>query len=281
MAQLSDHTKLMNALIGFTLGVPGWPSFFKDAGYQLDRIEPKFLNSEEDQVNPDILLTSNGSLHALVTECKGGHLNEERLEKYDAITPENLRNEVENVHDVNRLSSENVYVGTEKTEQSFDYLEIPDAGLIFRNSEYNRRNDFEDEDLNNELGGGELPEYYPSQYYPFSPNDSRALIAEKVSQHLMTAASQGGTDHDEFEAADIAKEIHEYWDQISLPGRRELTKKVENILEMLEARNVDDDMRQIEGSRSYYVRTSQAFQRKCQEVIDDLSTDEDLDDFLD
>jgi uncharacterized protein (DUF849 family) len=130
------------------------------------------------------------------------------------------------------------------------------------------------------LDEGDIPGRYPTQYYPFSVNDSRAVIAEKVSQHLMHAASQGEGIDDEFSAQEIAEEIHEYWDTISLSEKSDLTNKVENILELFEERNIDDDMRQIEGSRSYYVRTSQAFQRKCQEIIQELSTDEDLDDFL-
>lgn len=280
MAQLSDHTKLMNACIAFAKDVPEWPSPLHNAGYRLDRIEPDFLNSNEDKVNPDILLSSNRALHTLVTECKRGHISEERLEKYAAITPENLRSEVNHIHDVNRLSNENLYVGTEKTEESFDHLEIPDAGLIFTNGGYYKRNDFEDDDLNAELENGDVPSRYPTQYYPFSANDSRAVIAEKVAQHLMHGASQGEGIDDEFEASEIAEEIHEYWDTISLSEKSDLTSKVEDILELFEERNIDEDMRQIEGSRSYYVRTSQAFQRKCQEVIQDLSTDEDLDEFL-
>jgi len=280
VAQLSDHTKLMNVCIGFAKDVPEWPSPLHNAGYRLDTIEPNFLNSNENKVNPDLLLSSNRAIHTLVTECKRGHINEDRVEKYAAITPENLRSEVEEIHDVNQLSTENLFVGTEKTEQSFDYLEIPDAGLILTDGGYYKRNEFDDEELNNELDKGDIPGRYPTQYYPFSVNDSRAIIAEKVSQHLMHAASQGEGIDDEFSAQEIAEEILEYWDTISLSEKSDLTNKVENILELLEERNIDDDMRQIEGSRSYYVRTSQAFQRKCQEIIQELSTDEDLDDFL-
>lgn len=270
----------MNACIGFAKDVPEWPSPFHNGGYRLDTIEPGFLNSNENKVNPDLLLSSNRSLHTLVTECKRGHISEDRVEKYAAITPENLRSEVEEIHDVNQLSTENLYVGTEKTEQSFDYLEIPDAGLILNNGQYYKQNKFDDEKLNAELESGKIPGHYPTQYYPFSVNDSRAVIAEKVSQHLMHAASKGEGIDDEFSAEEIAKEIHRYWETISLSEKSGLTNKVEDILELFEKRNIDDDMRQIEGSRSYYVRTSQAFQRKCQEIIEELSTDEDLDDFL-
>jgi len=270
----------MNACIAFAKDVPEWPSPLHNAGYRLDRIEPDFLNSEENDVNPDLLLSSNSALHTLVTECKRGHLSQERLDKYAAITPENLRSEVNHIHDVNQLSNESLYVGTEKTEESFDYLNITDAGLILTNGGYYKRNEFEDDDLNRKLESGEVPGRYPTVYYPFSGNDSRAVIAGKVAQHLMHAAAHDEGIDDEFEAREIAEDIHEYWDTISLSERSHITSKVEDILELLEQKNIDEDMRQIEGSRSYYVRTSQAFQRKCQELIDDLSTDEDLDEFL-
>ena len=280
MARLSDHTRLVNACIGFAMDVPKWPSPLHQAGYRLDTIEPNFINSREDKVNPDILFSSNRAVHTLVTECKRGHLSEDRIEKYGAITPENLRSEVDHIHDVNKLSNESLYVGTEKTEQSFDYLDFPDAGVILANGEYYSRNGFDDAELNSKLEGGELPDRYPTHYYPFSANDSRAVIAEKVSQHLMHVASQGEGIDEEFEPGEVASEIHEYWDAITLSAKSELSSKVEDVLELFERRNLDDDMRQIEGSRTYYVRTSQAFQRKCQEVIQELSTDEDLDDFL-
>ena len=187
---------------------------------------------------------------------------------------------MDHIHDINKLSNESLYVGTEKTEQSFDYLNFPDAGLILAKSEYYRRNTFQDDELNSEMEGGELPDRYPTHYYAFSANDSRAIIAEKVSQHLMHVSSQGEGIDDEFEPKEVASEIHEYWDAISLSAKSDFTGKVEDILELLERRNVDEDMTQIKGSRTYYVRTSQAFQRKCQEVIQELSTDEDLDEFL-
>lgn len=281
MARLSDHTRLVNACIGFAKDIPMWPSPLHQAGYRLDTIEPNFLNSHENKVNPDLLFSSNRTVHTLVTECKRGHLSEERINKYRAINPENLRSEVDHIHDVNKLTNESLFVGTEKTEQSFDYLDFPDAGLILTNGEYYRRNELGDDELNSELEGGELPGRYPTHYYPFSANDSRAVIAEKVSQHLMHVASQGEGIDDEFEPKEVASEIHEYWDTVSLSEKNELIGKVEDILELLERRNFDEDMKQIEGSRTYYVRTSQAFQRKCQEVIQELSTDEDLDDFLD
>lgn len=280
MARLSDHTRLVNACIGFAKDVPEWPSPLHGAGYRLDTIEPNFLNSREDRVNPDLLFSSNRSVHTLVTECKRGHLSEERIEKYAEITPENLRNEVDHIHDINQLSNENLYVGTEKTEQSFDYLDFNDGGLILADGVYYRRNEFEDEGLNSELEKEDLPDRYPTHYYPFSANDSRAIIGEKVSQHLMHVSSKGAGLQDEFEPEEVASEIHKYWDAISFSAKSELTSKVEDILELFERRNVDEDMTQIEGSRRYYVRTSQAFQRKCQEVIQELSTDEDLDGFL-
>ena len=258
MARLSDHTRLVNACIGFAKDVPKWPSPLYQAGYRLDTIEPNFINSREEKVNPDLLFSSNRAIHTLVTECKRGHLSEDRIEKYRAITPENLRSEVDHIHDVNKLSNESLYVGTEKTEQSFDHLDFPDAGLILANSEYYRRNRLKDDELNSELEGDELPDRYPTHYYSFSANDSRAIIAEKVSQHLMHVASKGEGIDGEFEPEEVASEIHEYWDAISLSAKSDLIGKIEDILELFAHRNVDEDMTQIEGSRTYYVRTSQA-----------------------
>src|SRR3990172_8427719 len=104
MEGLSEHTVLVNGMIGLCTKPRGWPSTLKDLGYKVEYLEPTFLNSEGKKVNPDILFTSNKLIHALITECKGGvSIEDEQLEKYSKINVENVRNWVR-VYDASKLS---------------------------------------------------------------------------------------------------------------------------------------------------------------------------------
>jgi len=104
MEGLSEHTVLVNGMIGLCTKTRGWPSTLKDLGYKVEYIEPTFINSEGKKVNPDILFTSNKLIHALITECKGGiSVEDEQLEKYSKITVDTVRNWV-SVYDASRLS---------------------------------------------------------------------------------------------------------------------------------------------------------------------------------
>lgn len=279
MTQLSDHTKLMNACIAFSKDIREWPQPLKDAGYQLEKIEASFLNSEEGRVNPDLLFSSNSELHVLITECKGGSISQERVDKYNKINPGNLRREVSHVYDVERISNETWVVGTEKTKESFDHLGLPEAGLIFGESECYRINEFDDEKLNNTMTKEEFPKRIPVSLYPFPVHDDKAIIAGRVAQHMMHLATQGRGDESKFTASEILQEIHDHWEDIGESEQNELVRKVENILDLFEREEVRGDLRKIEGSREYYVRTSQALQDKVNEIIEDLGNNENLDDY--
>ena len=271
----------MNILIGMSKDFKDYPSCFKDEGYTLEIIEPKFINSEAKTVNPDILLSSNGSLNAIVSEVKKGHISQEEVDKYNAITGENLRNEVEDVFDLERLTSEFIISGTTKTEESFDHLNLEEPGLIFGGGKVKLRNRFKDEKLNQKFKDDiTIPDKPPTNFYPFSPNDKDAVIVSKISQSLMViAANTYGEDELEFSTEDILEEAHPYWNRISGSGKKEIKSKTETIIEKLMDKGLDENMEKIKGEDTYFVNSSKAFQNKAQEVLSELSTQETLEKF--
>jgi len=282
MNNLSDHTRVVNLLIGLSKEVPGCPSILSDTGYRLDVIEPKFTTSEGDQVNPDLLISSNSSLNVLVTECKGGHISEERIQKYERISAGDLHYEVEEIHDPSQIDHELMFSGTSKTEESFDYLTLPHPGIIFdfENNEIRKLNSFSDSELDEALDTLQMPEYPPTSFYPFSPDDDDAVIAAKICQEIISRGSNAQNGSFDFGARDLLDSIHPHWEKISRSEQSTLVSRVESIIGNLLEEGLDTHVDQLDDE-SYYVRSAQAFQRKAHEVMDEIGTQTTYHEFLD
>jgi len=82
MVELTDHTQLMNIMIGLSLNIPRWDHSFRDIKYNVETIEPKIP-----EANPDIIFTNKKVNHSIIMDCKSRTLEEKQIEKYV-----NLRN---------------------------------------------------------------------------------------------------------------------------------------------------------------------------------------------
>lgn len=91
LAKISQHTKLTNAMVGFSKGGPEWPSPLKEAGYDLDTIEAR-IAYQGGKINPDVIFASNSELHAIITECKSGTLSQDTIDEYEKIKSEDKHN---------------------------------------------------------------------------------------------------------------------------------------------------------------------------------------------
>jgi len=77
MVELSDHTRLMNIMIGLSMNIPHWPHSFKDLKYNVELIEPKIT-----EANPDLIITNKKFNHSMVVDCKSQTLEEKQIKKY-------------------------------------------------------------------------------------------------------------------------------------------------------------------------------------------------------
>jgi hypothetical protein len=285
MAGLSDHTLIMNLMVGFSKDFSGFPSPLKNAGYRLERIEPDFVNSEGKAVNPDLVFSSNGSLKGLIFELKDSHIEDETLEKYQAITGTEIQMVVEDVHDISRLEAELAFAGSGKMEESFDHPEIGDMlnnipGLVFQEDVVKLRNKFEEGELNDEFNELELPNTPPTQFYPFSPNDAEGLIAGKLCQEIMyEIANSYGDDEVKFEAKDLVSSSHNFWESISPEGKKELVSRAETIIENLMENGLDEHLEKIQGEKSFSVQSTKAFRNKANDVLAEFDSQQSLRDY--
>lgn len=282
MAELSEHTLIMNLMVGFSKDFSDFPSPLKNAGYRLERIEPDFVNSEGTNVNPDLVFSSNGSLKGLIFEIKDSHLDEDTIEKYQAITGTDIQTVVEDVHDITQLEAELAFAGTEKMEESFDYADLKDKledipGLIFEEDAVRLRNEFNQSELNDEFNGVELTDTPPTQFYPFSPNDAEGVIAGKLCQEMMyEVANSYGDDEVEFDARDLVSSNHRFWDSISPEGQKALVSRAETIIEKLMEKGLDNHLEKIQGKRRFSVQSTKAFQNKANEVLEEFDSQQSL-----
>lgn len=268
-------------LIGMSKDFKDFPAYFKENGYTLEIIEPSFLNSEGTKVNPDIILSSNGNLNALVAEVKKGHIQQAEVDKYNAITGDNLRTEVQDVFDLDKLESEFFIAGTPKTEESFEHLKLNEPGIIFEETQTRTRNQFNEESLTEAFSEAEIPENPPTSFYPFSADDGDAIVASKICQSMMVlAANTYGEDELEFGTEDLLDESHPYWNSISRDGQKQLITRTENIIDKLMEKGLDEHMEKIKGEDRFFVNSSKAFQKKAQKVLSELSTQETLGKFF-
>lgn len=257
-----------------------WPSFLQSAGYDLQSVRPLLVNSSDTEVVPDLLFGSNFAQNVLVADCSGEAIPGEMIQDLSDIAPADLRTSIEDL-DVTQLSNETVFIGDTETEASINANGTNFPGIVIEGDRYRRLNNFDDNNLNENISDGRLPGMRPpTVYHPFSAEDSRARIAVFLARELAHRAAKGRNQETDIEIEDLLKGAFDSWEQISPDEQEELKRKAEDILELFEQRDVDGHMRKL-GQRKYYVNSSKALERKFQEVVDDLSSDDSsLDDFI-
>jgi hypothetical protein len=84
----------VNAVIGLSMRIEGWPSTLADHGYTLDRIELKFKVPDPQRpglsifINPDLLFVADDRNFSLVVELKSGRFRDlEQLNRFVKVTP--------------------------------------------------------------------------------------------------------------------------------------------------------------------------------------------------
>lgn len=81
----------VNAIVGLSKNIEGWPSTLADHKYSLDRIELKFKVRDPQQaghsivINPDLLFVSDTRNCSLIVELKSGTFHEHDLQQMDNL----------------------------------------------------------------------------------------------------------------------------------------------------------------------------------------------------
>ena len=68
---ISEHTRLVNKVIGLCKDTACWPSFLYDLGYNIQLVEQTIsLRESAQKITPDMVAVSNKLVHAMVIDCK-------------------------------------------------------------------------------------------------------------------------------------------------------------------------------------------------------------------
>lgn len=92
-----NELEQINAVVGLSMKIEGWPSTLADLGYILDRIELKFKVPDPKRpglsiyINPDLVFVADVRNSSLIAELKSGRFQDfEQLDRFVGITPKDL-----------------------------------------------------------------------------------------------------------------------------------------------------------------------------------------------
>lgn len=273
----SEHTRLVNKVIGLCKNDIKWPNVLHDLGYDVQLIEKTIplQRSPPETITPDVVAVSNRLLHALVIDCKSGtNIKSDQDRRYESLECDDLTHHV-SVHDSNQLTHVVCYVDGESNHESLEsHTRLP--FITFGLEEVRGRRDFGRQEVNDELHEGVslngMDE--PTGYYPFSPDDEGPTVIQHVLPGLLVYLVQRGrgsrpTTIDADMAEAILKYIHPFHEEMSTRHRRALTNMIKHVIEL--CKNHNDEFKQqlakIEGGMTA-PKTMQSMQRICYELVD-------------
>jgi hypothetical protein len=266
MYELSTHTVQVNGWISLTKPGIGYSDSLHRLGYECERIEQKFYNSD-DQLHPDVILTSPDLDHSIVAECKSRTLSSDQLARYARLkqTPKVMTeqgvvtgvNEDEFAADISISSLDNLYDSGLIDEEGIEDIDFSDYVILqFEHSAYSgfilhklESGEFTPSDLEQLLPiNSDIGQYIPTEFYPFDDEeeDHRAL-AESVFQAVISLAVQ----QDEFALEDVMNASHRHWSSIGREKKSNLRGKGRFVIEMLEKEDMKNHLEKIHDVDSY------------------------------
>ncbi len=273
MVELSNHTLLINQVIGLCHRVYGWPSTLKDLGYALDYIEPVFLNSEGKNIYPDLSITSNKLIHTIVVDCKSNTLKDEQLRNYSKLTVDGLKKKT-SVYDPNQLTFDFCIVTNSKKHnallQKINSIKKWPI-LFFHEDKIIKKNNFEKEDLDNAFARPiTITGNPPTHYYPFSDNDDLATISLYVFQQLVVNALN--KKNIPIDPDKLLAEIHPCWKNIHESKKKSLRQKVAGVLDQYSKKALNKYLEKVKGTSTWRItKPLDAFAKECNQIIENLN----------
>jgi len=275
VVELGDHTKLMNIMIGLCYKVPKWPNPFLQKNYVISKIELKIHQS-----NPDIIITNKKKNHSIIFECKSSdNLKESQMAKYDKI-----RN-----NPILLIQSGKVPI-THKDQFIVDpvYSSFKDLSKNELISKYNMlciyvkkginckidsliltRGVFRNTHVNKIFPIDTSKDEPPYRLYPFDENDKELFTIEILNQLQKFAYKQQS-----FKIPQLLEGCHSLWKFID--DNKKFERKANGILHDLQRSKLKGYLSQDKVSGEWSViikpnvRSFQAFQKKCKQVIKEL-----------
>jgi hypothetical protein len=274
MTKLSDSTKLINKIIYLTRINPEDSSqnlYIK--GYNLEYLEPFFLNSKGDIINPDIQVFSVVDNNLVFFECKCGSFDHNQALKYKELKKDEIVSSGITHMDMSTSNFEIIYLCDEKSKSKLiegDNINNYNFPIVsYENDKFVlQKNDIKGKILNEVFTKGlSVLTNSPVSFYPFGPDDDLSYISIFVLQSILHFALSKY----EFSCEDILRDCHPCYDNIHKKGQDKLKEKVGRILTELDQKDFKEEIKFIKSTHKYLI-TSKAlikFRNLCQKKINE------------
>jgi len=271
----SEHTRLVNRLIGLCTNTLKWPTILFDLRYSVQLIEQTINLKSAQKINPDVIAVSNKHHHAIVADCKSGNnIDNDQDSRYSELSSTDLKFYV-TVNDHNQLTHTVVYVDNHTNHPNLQSF-TKHSFITFSAESIQGTGEFGYKELNNKLQNltslSGMRE--PTGYYPFSPEDENYVIAPHVLRGLISYLIIKGRKtkpqiKDSSTPLEILKLIHPY-DLVSTRHKDQLIKKIETMIDIFMKKGSDfnDQVTKLEKDE-YSTATLRSLVKICQELIDD------------
>lgn len=254
--QPSNHTRLMNYIIGMCKKDREWITILRDLGYSPYLIEKSIRTSTGSKVKTDIIVSSAKLIHSLVFEVKGGiTVERDQIDRYTMIDRDDLYRWVALPLFTRETFRFDWCVSDLAENHAFIAAKVKDAPIItFGTEQIEKTGQFRNTELNNAFSQpvSLIGKHAPTLYYPFGESDQHAYIARFVIQGLLQIAlkkPKDGTsvfDQNLITRDEILKYIfNPVFSALSTDHQGNLKEKIKDVIRWIMA---DEKMKEAFGS---------------------------------
>lgn len=273
MKGLSNHTKLMNIIICLSHKNRRCTPVLLNNHYILESIELSFSKLNGDTIHADVCLINPKTNNFILLECKDGGLEIDQAKRYATLNQKDIINACVSPLSGN-FAHEVVYLGCEnKVDKLIDAVQLNSFNFPILVNDENKiklkHNDFNCQILQKiftQNGGIDLPNPFPTFFYPFGTDDSNAYIFSCISPVLIGLRGM------EFNVDDVIKKVHNLYEYIDDSSLNELKGRVGKLLRDV-SKNDLNDFFDLPSNKNYKLKNigAQKFQTALEKCVTELS----------
>lgn len=270
MEELSNHTKLMNIVMGLALKIPKWPHPLRDLGYTIDVVEANMP-----EANPDIILTTKKYNHSIVADCKSNTVDEGQIKKYASIQSDPqilIRRGFVTIPVIKHYSADPTFISFNDLsmiplviDNNICSLHVVEKDGNIQKIEF-KFGKFQLNDLNAIFPINVAGAKPPYNLYPFDVQDRETFTLYLLRELLTYVLKQTS-----FTVEELLSSVHPYWSIIHGHKQKEFKTIADRILSELGKSELRDYLQKenIRWNMSVKrdAKSIQAFQKRCNEAI--------------
>jgi len=287
----SPHTILINSAIGFCVKNDSWIHPLADLGYKAQLIEQTIRTEKSGKtVKPDVIATSNKTIHSIVFDCKGGKtINDQQISRYTDLTKDDLSRWISVFtqdhysHDVCVFDFKKNHDSIIQNVKNFPILTLSDYSL-------EKANTFSKPEVDKKFQHSIITKQLkpPISYYPFSETEDRRVIIPHILRAIVSLLMDrstkdvDATNPESFTNDKILLRIHKMWGILSREHQNSLKDLVKNIIKDLKSSypKFESQITTIQLSNKTSTLALSNLIKTCEEIIEKEEEKTWLDDYM-